>query len=146
MEPTVIAAHLEHGIRSGLHLLAMVRPEARGRIRRQLEPIHARIDFISRAVEVSQLLNRTFYQVALLPAALPGSGWWSLWGEIALLYPRPEILVYAPAASFELWSGVLEGGGYDVLVEPFTGDELQRAVMRAASSFAERLSRDSING
>ena len=134
------AAHLEHGSKSGLHLLAMVRPEVQGQIRRQLEPIDAHIDFISRAVEVSRLvLKRTSYEVALLPAALPGSGWWSLWGEIALLHPRPEILVYASAPSFELWSGVLEAGGYDVLVEPFTGDELQRAVIRAASSFAERL-------
>jgi len=29
-------------------------------------------------------------------------------------------------------------GGYDVIAEPFTDDELQQAVSRAAQSFAER--------
>lgn len=33
---------------------------------------------------------------------------------------------------------VLEIGGYDVIVEPLTDDELQRAVIRAARSFRER--------
>ncbi|HTZ58107.1 MAG TPA: hypothetical protein VMB49_08425 [Acidobacteriaceae bacterium] len=141
------AAHLELGRRHELRLLAMVPQEAQRRIRRLMAPIDVGVDFISRASEVSHLvLSQTSYQVALLPATLPDSGWWSLWGEIALLHPRPEILVYAHAASFELWSGVLEAGGYDVLVEPFSGDELQRAVIRAAISFAERLSQESSHG
>ena len=88
-------------------------------------------------------LSHTAYHVALLPAALPDSGWWSLWGEMALLNPRPEILVYAQTASFQLWSGVLEVGGYDVIVEPLSDDELQQAVTRAARSFAERCSHES---
>jgi DNA-binding NtrC family response regulator len=104
------------------------------------------IDFISKAAELSHLaLSRTSYHVALLPAALPDNGWWALWGEIALLNPRPEILVYAHTASFQLWSGVLEVGGYDVIVEPFTDDEIQQAVLRAAKSFKERCSNESAN-
>jgi DNA-binding response OmpR family regulator len=55
-------------------------------------------------------------------------------------------LVYAHTASFQLWSGVLEAGGYDVLVEPFTAEELQGAVLRAAASFAERSGDESSNG
>ena len=97
------------------------------------------IDFIAKAAEVSHLaLSRNSYHVALLPAVLADNGWWSVWGEIALLNPRPEILVYAHTASFKLWSGVLEMGGYDVILEPFTEQELQRAVTRAAESFVER--------
>jgi hypothetical protein len=46
--------------------------------------------------------------------------------------------VYARQATFQLWSGVLESGGYDVLVEPFSDEELQGAVLRAAKSFEER--------
>ncbi len=113
----------------------------RERIRRQLAPLGVTIDFISRAAEVSHLaLGQTSYQVALLPAALPDNGWWSLWGQIALLNPRPEILVYAHTATFQLWSDVLEVGGYDVIVEPLDDKELQSAVTRAARSFAERCS------
>ena len=75
-----------------------------------------------------------------MPAVLPENGWWSLWGEIALLNPRPEILVYAHEATFQLWSGVLEIGGYDVIEEPFAEEKLQDAVNRAAHSFEERRS------
>lgn len=124
-----------------LRILALVPIEMQELVRRQLTPVGVTIDFISKATELSQLvLGRRSYNVALLPAALPDNGWWSLWGEVALLNPRPEILVYAQAASFRLWSGVLEVGGYDVIVEPFTQEELQRAVLRAAKSFTERRS------
>ena len=131
--------HLELDKNSEVRLLALAPLQMQGQIRRQLAPLGVTIDFVSRAAEVSHLvLNRALYQVALLPAVLPDNGWWSLWGEIAVLNPRPEILVYAHSASFRLWSGVLEMGGYDVIAEPFTEDELQQAVSRAAQSFAER--------
>ena len=135
--------HLEPDGGHGIRMLALVPVEMQVRVQRELAPLGAEIDFISAAAEVSHLaLSRTSYQVALLPAALSDIGWWSLWGEIALLHPRPEILVYAQNASFKLWSGVLEIGGHDVIGEPFSGDELRRAVGRAASSFADRGSQE----
>jgi DNA-binding NtrC family response regulator len=141
MEPNMTGAHLEVDQKPVVWMLALVPVEMQGQIRRQLASLGVVIDFVSRAVDVSQLaLSRRSYQVALLPAVLPDNGWWSLWGEITLLNPRPEILVYAHKATFELWSGVLEIGGYDVIVEPFTEEELQRAVTRAAHSFEERWS------
>jgi CheY-like chemotaxis protein len=143
MEPNVSEMHLEHDKKPEVRLLALVPIEMRERIQRQLAPLGVTIDFISRAAEVSHLaLHQTSYHVALLPAALPDNGWWSLWGQIALLNPRPEILVYAHTASFRLWSDVLEVGGYDVIVEPLDDKELQSAVTRAARSFAERCSRE----
>jgi DNA-binding NtrC family response regulator len=139
MEPNVTDAHLEVDQKPAVRMLALVPVETQVQIRRQLAPLGVIVDFVSRAVEVSQLvLSRQSYHVALLPAVLPDNGWWSLWGEITLLNPRPEILVYAHKATFELWSGVLEIGGYDVIVEPFTEEELQGAVIRAARSFEER--------
>jgi DNA-binding NtrC family response regulator len=139
MEPIMTNAHLQVDQKPVVRMLALVPVEMQAQIRRQLASLGVIVDFVSRAVEVSQLaLSRRSYQVALLPAVLPDNGWWSLWGEITLLNPRPEILVYAHKATFELWSGVLEIGGYDVIVEPFTEEELQRAVTRAARSFEER--------
>jgi hypothetical protein len=64
--------------------------------------------------------------------------WWALWESISLLNPRPAPLVYAHTTNFQLWSGVLEAGGYDVIVKPFTDREIQGAVLRAAASFEER--------
>jgi hypothetical protein len=142
----VTATHQRPDENPEIRILAMVPVEKQGQIRRQLAPLGVTIDFISNVAELSHLaLSHTSYQVALLPAALPDNGWWSLWGEMALLNPRPEILVYAHTASFQLWSGVLEIGGYDVIVEPLTDDELQQAVTRAARSFAERCPRENGN-
>ena len=122
-----------------VRILALAPVEVQAQIRRQLGAIGAAVDFIGNANDLHRLaLSRVLYHVALLPAALPDTGWWALWGEITLLNPRPEILVYAHTASFELWSGVLELGGYDVLVEPFTDEEIQGAVLNAAQSFRER--------
>lgn len=134
-------AHLEIDKNPEVRILALVPGEVQGQIRHHLAPLGVTIDFITKAAEMSHLaLSRNSYHVALLPAILPDNGWWSVWGEIALLNPRPEILVYAHNATFKLWSGVLEMGGYDVIVEPFTEEELQRAVTRAAKSFMERCS------
>ena len=117
-------------------MLALVPAEMQGRIRRQLAPLGVTIDFVVRATDLSQLAEGpTSYHVALVPAVLPDTGWWSLWAEIGLLDPRPEIVVYSQTSSFRLWSGVLEMGGFDVIVEPFTDKELQGAVLRAARSF-----------
>jgi DNA-binding NtrC family response regulator len=139
MEPNVTEAHLELDMKPPVRILALVPVEMQGQVRRQLAPLGVVVDFISRLVEVTQLdLSRRSYHVALVPAVLPDSGWWSLWGELALLNPRPEILVYAHETTFQLWSGVLEIGGYDVIEEPFAEEELKSAVARAAHSFEER--------
>jgi DNA-binding NtrC family response regulator len=129
-----------------VRILALVTPEKQEQIGCQVAPLGVKIDFVSKAGELSHLaLTRISYQVVLLPAALPDNGWWQLWGELALLHPRPEILVYAPTASFRLWSGVLEIGGYDVIVEPFTDQDLQQAILRAATSFKERCLSENAN-
>jgi hypothetical protein len=142
----VTATHRRPDENLEIRVIAMVPVERQGQIRRQLAPLGVTIDFISKTAELSHLaLSHTPYHVALLPAALPDNGWWALWGEMTLLNPRPEILVYAQTASFQLWSGVLEVGGYDVIVEPLTDDELQRAVTRAARSFRARCAHDSTN-
>jgi DNA-binding NtrC family response regulator len=139
MEPNVTEAHLDVGKQPPVRVLALVPVEMQGRVRRHLAPLDVVIDFVSKLAEVTQLdLSRRSYHVALVPAVLPDNGWWSLWGEIALLNPRPEILVYAQQATFQLWSGVLEIGGYDVIEEPFAEGKLQDAVTRAAHSFEER--------
>ena len=61
---------------------------------------------------------------------------------LGALAKRPAILVYAREATFQLWSGVLESGGYDVIAEPFSDVEIRTAVLQAAQNFEERLSSD----
>jgi FixJ family two-component response regulator len=117
-------------------------------IQRQLTLLDMPAIFVSGAGKLGQFVRHDeVYQVALLPAALPeGMDWWTIWGELGLLAHRPAILVYAPSADFQLWSGVLEAGGYDIVVEPFTREKLTEAVLRAAGSFERQRDRDGEEG
>ena len=122
-----------------VRILAVLTSDIEGKIRRQLNSLDMSPIFISRADELGHYVrNGEVYQVALLPASLPDMDWWTIWGDLALLNHRPAILVYAHTASFQLWSGVLEAGGYDVIVEPFTLEKLKEAVLRAARSFEQQ--------
>ena len=124
-----------------VRILAVLRSDMQGEIRRRLNSLGMSPVFVSRATELGDLARSgEIYQVALLPASLPDMDWWTLWGELALFNRRPAILVYAHTASFQLWSGVLEAGGYDVIVEPFTDEKLKEVLLSAADSFDKRAS------
>jgi len=125
--------------RTELSILAVVPPDRCADIVRQLAPLKADLLFVGRPNEAAVVIREDdIFQVAFLPATLADTDWWELWGVLALLNPRPAILVYAREATFMLWSGVLELGGYDVIVEPFSDKELQDAVLGAARSFEEQ--------
>jgi hypothetical protein len=123
--------------------LAVVPIYRRAEIAHQLAPLNANLIFVRHAADASAVIRENdVFQVALLPASLTDTDWWELWGVWALLNDRPAILVYAREATFQLWSGVLEPGGYDVIVEPSSDSELQHAVLRAAKSFEQRTADD----
>src|SRR5260370_4210209 len=104
-----------------LRMLAVVPPDRRAEIARQLAPLKADLLFLGRLAEAEVAIREDdVFQVALVPGSLSDTAWWELWGVLALLNPRPAILVYACEATFLLWSGVLELGGYDVIVDPFS--------------------------
>jgi hypothetical protein len=129
---------------SELRMLAVIPPDRRAEIARQLGPLKADLLFLERLAEAEVAIREDdVFQVALLPASCSDTDWWQLWGVLALLNPRPAILVYAREATFLLWSGVLELGGYDVIVDPFSDETLQGAVLGAAKSFEERRLNDS---
>ena len=79
------------------------------------------------------------YAVVLLPADnVTSSEWWSLWGAISTLDPRPSILVCSLTSDFRLWAGVLAAGGSDVITAPFTEEKLDYALRSAAHDFHQR--------
>jgi len=126
-----------------VRILAVVSEEMRTTIARQLEPLDVRIVCVAKAAEIAHLVSEgDVFEVAILPAELPNAEWWALWGELSLLHPRPAILVCARAATFELWTSVLDLGGYDIVVEPFSDHEIQATVRRATQSFRSRLEND----
>jgi hypothetical protein len=120
-----------------IRVLAVISAERQDEIRRQIVSFGMDPVLVSRASQLTPLIqDGEAYQVVLLPASLPNTAdWWAIWGDLSMLSPRPVILVYAPTASFQLWSGVLEAGGYDVIVEPLTDAKLRDALLRAAASY-----------
>jgi DNA-binding response OmpR family regulator len=122
-----------------LRILAIVPPNRRAEFVEQLERLKAKILFIGDSVaDASAIGEDDEFQVALLPGDLSDTNWWEVWGTLARLHQGPAILVYTRDPSFQMWSGVLDVGGQDVVVEPFSDEELQDAVLRAAKSFEER--------
>jgi DNA-binding NtrC family response regulator len=121
-------------------ILALISYDLRAAFERKAASYRLDVTFIASASELTALAHEgRRFSVAILPATLPDAGIWALWGQVQLLNPRPEILVYAPSADFSTWSGVLEAGGHDVLVEPYSAEELYSAVMKAEKTFEERL-------
>ncbi len=124
---------------ANLRILLVIPAERRREITRQLQPLNAELVFADPSGQTQGGIKEDdIFQVAILPATLTGTAWWKLWGMLGVLHKRPAILVYAREATFQLWSGVLESGGYDVIVEPFTDAEIRNAVRQAAESFEER--------
>ena len=123
---------------SELRVLVAGPPHIQAEFQRQLADLHVAFVFVCRTSDLSQLVrDQELVHVVVLPTALQKVGWWALWNEICMLNPCPALLLYTHTASFELWSSVLESGGYDVIVEPFTDEELQGAVLRAARSLED---------
>ena len=122
-----------------LRILLVIPTERRSEITRQLQPLNAELVFADPSGQTEEgIMEDDIFQVAILPATLNDTAWWKLWGVLGVLHKRPSILVYAREATFELWSGVLESGGYDVIVEPFSDSEIRNAVRQAEENFEER--------
>ena len=119
-----------------IRILAVVAAEAQERIRRQILSFGMVPVLVRNAQQLApHIRGGEAFHVALLPASLPNTeDWWAIWGDVVMLSPKPAILVYAHSATFQLWSGVLEAGGYDVIVEPLTDEKLRDALLRAAES------------
>jgi len=79
------------------------------------------------------------YAVALIPSTgfLPEE-WWTTWGCLNDMEPRPSVLIYALRSDFEMWTSVLESGGFDVIVAPFTAEKLRKAIASAVAEFSRR--------
>ena len=86
---------------SELRMLAVVPPYRRAEIARQLAPLKPDLLFLDRLCEAGVTIReQDVFQVALLPASLSDTDWWELWGVLAVVNPRPAILVYERQTTF----------------------------------------------
>ena len=119
-----------------IRVLAVAAEATQDKLHRQISSFGMIPVVVTRALDLApHIRTGEKYEVVLLPASLPSTeDWWTIWGDVAMLRPKPAILVYAHTATFQLWSGVLEAGGYDVIVEPLTDEKLLEALVRAAEA------------
>ena len=117
-----------------IRVLAVATEAMREHFHRQIKSFGMSPTVVTSALELAPRVRAgEKYQVVLLPSSLSSTeDWWTVWGDVAMLRPKPPILVYAQTATFQLWSGVLEAGGYDMIVEPLTDDKLMEALNRAS--------------
>jgi DNA-binding NtrC family response regulator len=94
---------------------------------------------VRRATTIAELISASgeeSFAVTLIPATgFASEEWWSIWGCLNTMEPPPSILVYALQSDFEMWSSVLNAGGYDVIVAPFTTAKLRDAIREAVLHF-----------
>ena len=79
-----------------MRVLAVLPEQMQPELLRQLAPLKMTVVCAARALEIARLISQgAVFEVAILPAASSDAEWWALWGELCLIDPRPEILVYA---------------------------------------------------
>lgn len=78
-----------------------------------------------------RFLRENCVPVVIASCRLPESDWKVILEEAARQPIPPRVIVASPAGGDELWSEVLELGGYDVLAQPFYGPEVVRVVSLA---------------
>jgi DNA-binding NtrC family response regulator len=122
-----------------LRILVFAPPNRHAEFAERLANAKVTVLVVGDSAEAASVIGEDeVFQVALLPGDLSDTNWWELWGVLARLHPSPASLVYTRDPSFQMWSGVLDVGGHDVVVEPFSDEELRDAVLRAAKSFEQR--------
>jgi DNA-binding NtrC family response regulator len=97
---------------------------------------------IRRATSIAEFDSASAEQsfaVALIPATgFAPEEWWSIWGRLNMMEPPPSILVYALHSDFEMWSSVLNAGGFDIIVAPFTAAKLRDGIQAALLHFKDQ--------
>ena len=73
-------------------------------------------------------------EVILTDPTLPDGSWGDLVAEAPRCGSRAKTVICMRTADPMLWIDVLEGGAFDVLVEPYQPEEVQRIVRAAAET------------
>lgn len=74
--------------------------------------------------EAADTLRRSLAMVLICEASLPDGTWVELLNHASALPSPPPVIVTARCADDDLWSNVLNRGGYNVLGKPFSEKEV----------------------
>jgi len=76
-------------------------------------------------------------QAVFIETALPDGDWCSVLQEVVRSRVSVAVVVCVRVADERLWCDVLDRGGYDLLIEPYTREEVQ-SVMEGAARLRRR--------
>ena len=88
-------------------------------------------------------LERQPVQVVVTNAHLPKWPWKKALLDLRRMPHPPQLVVTSRLADDSMWAEVLNWGGYDVLVEPFDRNEVERVIASARRHFEPHLARAS---
>jgi DNA-binding NtrC family response regulator len=81
--------------------------------------------------EAQKKLNEETFDLLLADAELPDGSWRDLLQLNLRLHHPCEMIVCSPCGDEELWAEALQRGAYDLLVEPFSRQEVYRIIRSA---------------
>ena len=79
------------------------------------------------------LRNQPSVPVVITDSTLPDGDWRRILDIVAQGSANVEVVVSLRLGEHAIWLDILEQGGYDVLVEPYQHEEIQRIVEAAAA-------------
>ncbi|HLI86894.1 MAG TPA: response regulator [Bryobacteraceae bacterium] len=80
-------------------------------------------------------LDQDPVHVVITRSQCPGGDWKKVLKNLLARAHPPQLIVTSRTADEQLWSEVLNCGGYDLLAEPFHRDEVERVVAAARRHF-----------
>ncbi len=113
-------------------MLVLADPEERCALEAIVAPCRWTVYRATSCEEAIRFARYTRPRVLVCDAELPDGGWRRIWKALSI-GPRPPLLIVASRnADEQLWSQVLNAGGYDVLLKPFRAEEVVWAIHCAA--------------
>ena len=92
----------------------------------------------SNCEQASGHLTDSRISVVICEALLPDGNWKDLLARMAQSGAAPVLVVTSNVADESLWAEVLNLGGYDVLAQPFDGEEVARVVRSAVRASSDQ--------
>jgi FixJ family two-component response regulator len=121
-----------------VNVLAFVPYEMRSQMGELERAVSGKLTICNHTDEFIRSSRAQTHSVVFVPDSLRMHEWWTVWGHLTIMDPQPSILVYALTSDFPMWSGVLDTGGFDVIVSPFSEAKLRDAIMSAAEYFEKK--------
>lgn len=117
------------------NVLVVIPEDRRSSLLRHLEPCGMGVLPVDSCREACQILQtNSQVEVILTDPTLPDGSWCDLLVAAARHGRRARTVICMRTADPMLWIDVLEGGAFDVLVEPYQPEEVRRIVRAAADT------------